>query len=92
MANQSLVHINWKLCIICQVKTNEPLQCPANSKRSDVGSGYKSSADNIKSFQDLGEIPQKLDPKKIDDGSGIENSLIRNKASWHKSCRNKFNT
>jgi hypothetical protein len=65
MANQSLVPINWKLCIICQVKTNKPLQCPANSKRSDVGSGYKSLADNIKSFQDLGEIPQKLDPKKL---------------------------
>ena len=93
MANtQSLVPIDWKLCVICQLKTNEPLQCPANSKRSDLGAGYKSLADNIKSFQDLDEIPIKFDPQKIDDGSGIENSLFQNKASWHKSCRNKLNT
>ena len=45
----------------------------------------------IKSFQDLGEIPLGFDPKKIDDGSGIEKTMIEYKASRHKSCRNKFN-
>ena len=79
------------------VKTTEPFdQCPANSKlRSDVGAGqYKSLSDNIKSFQDLGEIPMKFDPERID-VSGNENSLMKIKLharSWHKSCRNKFNT
>ena len=69
------------------VKTTEPFdQCPANSKlRSDVGAGqYKSLSDidtDIKSFQDLGDIPMKFDPKRIDDGLGIESSLIKNKAS-----------
>ena len=52
-----------------------------------MGAGYKSLSDNVRSFQDLGEIPMKFDPKRIDDGSGIENFLIKNKASWHKSCR-----
>ena len=73
MANpvfQPLSCFNWKLCVICQVKTNEPLQCPANSKRKDVGAGYKSLSDNIRSFQDLVEIPMKFDPKRID-GSRI---------------------
>lgn len=67
------------------------MQSPANSKRSDFGAGYKSLADSIKSFQDLGEIPLKFDPKNVDDGSGLENSFSKNKASWHKSCKNKFN-
>lgn len=89
---QSLaIPINWKLCVICQLATSEPLQCPANSKRSDKGAGYKSFSESVKSFQDLGEIPLGFDPNKIDDGSGIEKSLIEYKASWHKSCRNKFN-
>ena len=91
LSNQSTIPINWKLCVICQVKTNEPLQCPANSKRSDVGAGYKSLVDNIKLFHDVGEIPLKVDLSKLNDGSGVENSLLQNKASWHKSCRNKFN-
>jgi hypothetical protein len=57
-----------------------------------VGAGYKSLADSIKSFQDLGEIPLKFDLNKIDqDGSGIANSLTKNNALWHKSCRNRFN-
>ena len=36
-------------------------------------------------------MPLDFDPNKIDDGSGIEKSLIEYKASWHKSYRNKFN-
>ncbi|CAG2217771.1 unnamed protein product [Mytilus edulis] len=34
---------DWKECIFCQEQTKENLQCPANSKRSDldVGTGYK---------------------------------------------------
>ena len=89
---QSLtIPINWKLCVICQLKTSEPLQCPASSKWSDKGDGYRSFSESIKSFQDLSEMPLDFDPNKIDDGSGIEKSLIEYKASWHKSYRNKFN-
>ena len=71
---QSLaIHINQKLCFICQLETSGPLQCPSHSKRSDKGAGYKYFSESIKSFQDLGEIPLGFDPNKIDDGSGIEN-------------------
>ena len=45
----------------------------------------------VQSLQDLGEIPLGFDQNKIDDGSGIEKSLMEYKASWHKSCKNKFN-
>jgi len=33
------------LYLICHTCTKEKLQCPADSKRSDVGAGYKSFAD-----------------------------------------------
>ena len=33
--------IDWTLCVLCQKSTQETLQCPANSKRKDVGVGYK---------------------------------------------------
>lgn len=26
------------------------------------------------------------------DGSGVENTLLKNKASWHKSCKDKVNS
>ena len=37
----------WSLCILCQKITKESLQCPAHSKRLDLGAGYKSMAENI---------------------------------------------
>ena len=41
-SSECLYKINWARCIICQVDKDEPLQCPANSKRSNVGAGYQS--------------------------------------------------
>ena len=33
--------INWELCVFCQGKTNENLQCPAYSKREDIGANLQ---------------------------------------------------
>lgn len=33
-----------------------------------------------------------LDISKLDDGSGIQTTLKKNKAKWHKSCSNKYST
>ena len=33
------------------------MQCPADSKRSDVGAGYKTLAENILQFNELGCMP-----------------------------------
>lgn len=37
LATHSERPVNWELCVICQLQTNETLQRPANSKRNDVG-------------------------------------------------------
>jgi hypothetical protein len=64
--------IRWNLCILCQEKSSEPLVCPANSKRKDIGSGYKSLSDSLSQFNELDVRPFSFDIKDLDDGSGIE--------------------
>lgn len=83
--------MDWKLCIICQTtKTGEPLQCPANSKRKDVGASYSSFARNLEEFQKIGSVPGNLNVEDLNDGQGIEHTLTERKAMWHKTCRNAF--
>ena len=67
--------MDWKLCIICQTKTGEPLQCPAISKRKDVGASYSSFARNLEEFQKIGSVPVRLNVEELDDGQGIESSI-----------------
>lgn len=35
-------------------------------------------------------MPMPLDLRRIDEGVGIENTLVVNKAKWHKYCLSKF--
>jgi len=35
---------DWDLCVLCQIQTSEPLTFPAQLKRSDAGSSYKTLA------------------------------------------------
>ena len=82
--------MNWELCVVCQQQTKESLQCPAKSKRKDYGARYISFARNVKIFQDLKLLPSSFNIDCIDDGSGMEETLLKRKASWHKSCRDLF--
>ena len=52
--------MDWKLCLICQNETREPLQCPAMSKQKDVGASYASFARNLEEFHDIGSVPGHL--------------------------------
>lgn len=89
MASSSLYQVDWSSCLIYQEQTNEPLQCPAKSKRDNVRAGYRSLAQNVSAFKDLGIILPITNLSSDDDS--LETSLLNNKASWHKSCRNRFN-
>ena len=73
-------------------KERESLQCPANSKRTDLGAGYKSLAENLLLFNELEMVPFAINLEQLNDGSGVENTLLKNKASWHKSCKDKVNS
>ena len=71
--------INWKLCVLC----HETLQCPARSSKLLVGSGYMSLAENLNQFKDFGIVPMDLDVEKLDEGIGIQETLMIHSAKWH---------
>ena len=39
----------------------------------------------------MNEMPIAIDIRRIDNGGGIESTLVQNKARYHDSCRLKFN-
>ena len=51
------------------------MQCPAISKRKDVGASYSSFARNLEEFQKIGSVPVRLNVEELDDGQGIEHTL-----------------
>ena len=80
--------MDWGKCIICQQTKHESLQCPANSTRKEPVIGYSSLIKVVKEFKEIGiTVTQFLDETKRD----IENFLLKNKASWHKSCTDNYN-
>ncbi|CAG2211100.1 unnamed protein product [Mytilus edulis] len=86
-------NIDWANCILCQEIIDEKLICPFDSKRLNVGAGYQSLADNIKKFHELRLMPEGINVciENLDEGSGIAQSFIDQKACWHKSCNLKLN-
>ena len=83
-------HIDWNKCMMCQKDSQEILQCPAESKRKDLGAGYISLATNIKRFEELKYLPMKLDIEKLSEGQRLEDTLLKRKAKVHKTCKDKF--
>lgn len=84
---------NWDCCILCQDSTkSEPLQCPIDSKRQDVGAGYKSLADNLMKFAEIDALPNSVNLASLDAGSGMIVTMMTNRAKWHKSCRDLYNS
>ena len=85
--------IDWKVCILCQKETSEPLLQPwkrrGRGKSEGKGTGYQSFASNLAKFKDLGNIPLNVCPNQFDDGPGLEETLQRNHANWG-TCRNMF--
>ena len=88
---KEVVKTDWQQCVICQENRGEVLQCPAESKRADVEDEYKTLAENIARFRQLGCMPVTLTIERLDQGSGIEQTFVRGKARWHNSCNTKFN-
>ena len=73
-----------------QQDTGERLDYPDG--RNNMPSGYETLAHNILQFCNLGSIPLNIDIARLDDGSGISQTLQSNDAGWHKSCRLLFCT
>lgn len=88
----STKNIHWEECVICQERTREDLQCPAEKTGPDlpIGAGYKTFEINIQRCCAMNWFPSKLNLEMLNEGSGIADTLQKNKAKWHKSCINKF--
>ena len=83
---------NWNFCALCEKETEEELVCPLKSTRKNYSSGYKSLADNLQQFLEIGELPVQASLSSLDEGNRIEETLKRREAQWHKSCFNKCST
>ena len=54
-----------------------------------MGSSYSSLADNLIKFHELGELPFRSE--RLDEGNGIEVTMMNNNARYHQSCRLRYN-
>ena len=81
--------LNWEKCIFCQKDIpRSKLVCPGDSKRSDVGLGYKKLADTVQGFLEMNMLPLEINISGWDEGMGIESTCSLHKACWHPQCRN----
>ena len=80
--------MDWTLCIVCQQKTREVLECPLNAgPAGDESNAYRTFLSNAKEFKELNQLPVPLHF-----GQDIYvDQLVENQAKWHKSCHLKFN-
>ena len=73
-------------CFLCRA-----LVLPEKKKNTKTGSGYTSLAKKNPEFHVMNEMHIAIDIRRIDDGGGIESTIVQNKARYHDSCRLKFN-
>ena len=83
--------IDWSKCVLCQMITQEPLQCPGEYVQYGSGHGYQTLASNLIGFNELQEMPLGVDMTRLDDGDGLEATFWRRKAKWHKAFNLKCN-
>ena len=81
--------IDWAICFLCQRITEEKLTCPLDYAHG--GGGYKTLARTLPMFYELCDLPSFLQLSRLDEGGGIESTLMKQKAKYHKSCNLRYN-
>ena len=81
---------DWNKCCLCQEDKNENL-IPSSKSYKREEAGYKNIEINLPLFHEINALPIPMDIKRLDDGSGIENTLRLNNAKYHNTCRLMFN-
>ena len=78
---------DWGKCCLCQTeKKGEGLKSPPPG--SNEHDGYSMLATSIPLFKAINQLPIIIDPSRLD---GVEETLCRNQAKYHQSCRLLFN-
>lgn len=80
---------NWALCCLCQGQSRTDLRYPYS--KECYHSAYHTLEKDLLGFvsNDI-PLPLGVNPQNLDDGSGIANTLLANKASYHNGCRVLF--
>ena len=81
----------WTKCCLCQEVKKYDLKSPQANPARRGDDGYMNLAKNIPLFHSLNALPIKLDPARLDEGGGIDETLRQKKAQYHESCRLLFN-
>ncbi len=92
MATNTSKSTNWSKCCLCQQEKKEDLKAPQDNPTNRKNDGYVSLATNIPLFHEFHALPIKLDPRRLNEGNGMEETLRRNNAQYHRSCSLLFKT
>lgn len=83
---------DWSLCCLCQLqdKSNtKDLRYPY--KKDCYHTAYQTLEDDLNKFvKNVVPLPLGVNLECLDDGSGIANTLLNNKATYHHGCRGSF--
>ena len=75
----SFIENSWNTdrtkCCLCQEVKKEDLKSPQANPARRGTDGYMKLATNIPLFHSLNTLPIKLDPTRLDEGGGIEETL-----------------
>lgn len=89
----TIKHMDWKKCVLCQEVTDFKLVDPMKiTNKENEFEGYRSLEailSGLNAEGQLSSLPFEINIKNIDDGSGIFNTLLRNHAKYHKSCKSE---
>ena len=75
---------DWTKCCLCQEVKKEDLKSPQANPARRGHDGYMNLATNIPLFHSLNALPIKLDPARLDEGGGIDETLRQKKARYHE--------
>ena len=81
--DNTVLPVDWNLCILCQNNSTETLICPTTT-------GYVSLINNLTKFAEHNALPPTVRLERLDDGSGILCTFVKNNAKYHKMCRNRY--
>jgi len=57
----------------------------------NIGAGYKTLAENLSNFRELGKIPNNLKLMRLDKVEGVESILVTNSIKFARKSITKFN-
>ena len=83
------VNTDWTKCFLCQQVTDDKLICPVD--HSYGGGAYKTLANNLPLFAELGLLPSSITLNRLDNGEGLESTFKTQHAKYHKKCYLKYN-